>query len=154
MGVNPASPCISHLTLTYFSENTVLTVHLEDQMIIQTRASIVIGAHPRVGKPILPYHSHEAVLVCAFCPLLTIDSLHCSSCPLRRCHPQPHLLPTLYFKRSSKLRSNHTKSRQRKTFSHIRSPPKYNHATPLPPYSLSCKIGFENSIRTVRAMSD
>ena len=109
---------------------------------------------PTCWEAIRPYHSHEAVLVCALCPLLTIDSFHLSSCPPRRCHPQPHLPPTLDFKRSSKLRSNHTKSRQRKTFSHIRSPLKYNLASQLLPYLLSFKIGFENSRQTAMVMSD
>ena len=120
-----------------------------------------IAGHARLSSLALADRLRKSVpevAMCALCPVLTIDSLinslHRSSCPPLRRHPHPHLPPTLAFKRSSKLRSNHTKSRLRKTFSRIHSPPKFNHATPLPPYLLSCKIGFENSIRTVRAMSD
>ena len=111
------------------------------------RLSSLLALADRLGKSV-----KEAV--CALYPVPTIDSLCCSSCPPRRPHPQPHLPPTLASKRSSKLRSNRTKSRPRKTFSHIRSPLKYNLASQLPPYLLSFKIGFENSRQTAMVMSD
>ena len=84
---------------------------------------------------------HEAVF--ALCPVLTIlrqsspAVLHRDTPKIRSCrqrHPQPHLPPSLASKSSSKLRLNHTKSRLRRTFSCIRSPPSYNLATQLLPY--------------------